>query len=520
MQGTVYQPGPAGELLVSGTPVVVEDTRTARVQYLLDAAAIGLRSYLAVPVLVGDELVGILACGESVARHYDRAAITLAQALAAQASAALRNAMQYEQTLEASRRDILTGLGNRRAFNESFDVEVERAMRYQRSLSLVILDVDNLKQVNDAGGHSAGDRVLERIAVLLEQTSRRQDGVFRIGGDEFAVVVPETAGDGANVAAERVRRAVERGRVGTDGEHTITVSVGLASLPTNAVNPDELFERADTAMYEVKKSGGNAVATASQRDEQPGTRFGVNVRAVIDENRLVPLYQPIVHLIAGVVLGYEGMTRIGPAFGSTPTTTLFRAAGALGLTELLDASCRRVVLAGARGLNSDHFLFVNVAPAALESEDFDLDELLDSIARVELDPEQIVLEVTEQGRTLAPRLVQNLERCRKAGLGVSLDDFSSARTDAELASSVRFDYLKVDTGLIAGDSREARRTVLRSLLEIARDIGAMPIAEGVETLDDLELVRELGFDAAQGFFISDPASMMREPKHIDLLTSN
>lgn len=522
LHGTAYDRESAAAVdLFAGQPVIVEDAQKEEAaHYLKNADELGLRSYIGVPVMVGAELVGVLALGESVPRHYTDAAIQLAQALAAQASAALRNAMQFEKTLEASRSDVLTGLGNRRAFHESFETEVERAMRYDRPLSLVVMDVDTLKQVNDAGGHAAGDRVLERIAVLLEQTSRREDGVFRIGGDEFALVLPETAPDGANVLAERVRRTVERGRVGTDGQQGLTLSLGVASLPMHAVNPDELFERADTAMYEVKRSGGNAVSTASLRDEGPGTRFGVNVREVIDGNRLVTLYQPVVHLVAGVVLGYEGMTRIDPSFGIAPTATLFRAAGALGLTEMLDRTCRRAVIAGAKGLHADHFLFVNIAPAAIESEDFDLEDLLITITNGGLDPEQVVLEVTEHQRTLAPRLVQNLERCSRAGIGIALDDFSAARTDADLASSVRFDYLKVDTGLIAGDSREARRPVLRGLLEIARDTGAMPIAEGVETLDDLELVRELGFDAAQGFFVSDPAPTMREPKHIDLLTSS
>lgn len=519
LEGAAYADWPRMDELARGEPIVVEDTRDGD-QPLTDTRRSGLRSYMAVPVLVGDRLAGILACVELTRpRRYGAHDIKLARALASHASAALQNALLYEQSLEAARCDPLTGLGNRRSFHERLEDEVERARRYERALSLVILDIDRLKYVNDASGHLAGDRLLQRVAPLLRHCSRREDGVFRIGGDEFAIILPETNARGATVAAERIRRRVERGRLSVEGDLHLTVSVGVSAYPEHGIIPDELFERADTALYEVKWSGRNAVATATTRElAGPGVRFGVDVRAVIEQCALVALYQPILHLATEALIGYETFSRLDPARGSTATATLFRAAASLGLAESLDRCCRHTVLAGARGLRNGHLLFLNVSPAALESEDFDPDELVASITEAGLSPGQAVVEVTEQERTAAsPRIVEHLEACRRAGIGLALDDFGHSPADLDLVATVPFDYVKVDTSLVYGAQGDGvRRRMLHGLLLVAADAGARTIAESVETREDLEVVRGLGFEAAQGYFFKAPSPTLWEPSQLAL----
>jgi diguanylate cyclase (GGDEF)-like protein len=459
-------------------------------------------------VIAQGELVGLLWVAESSRnRHYRRREIALADAIAGQVGAALQNARLYERTLEAARQDAMTMLGNRRAFHERLEAEVERARRHRRTLSLVLLDTDTLKNVNDQWGHLAGDRVIVRLASLLDRQRRTEDGAYRIGGDEFALILPETPSSGGSILAERLRRRIQRERLGVGEDLHLTVSVGVSSFPEHAVNADELFERADTALYEVKRSGGNAVAIAGPRDAVgPGMKYGIDIRKVIDEGRIVAVYQPIFDLSEGDVMGYETFCRLDPALGPTPTPSVFRAAGTLGLVAALDRRCRAVALRGAANLPSDKLLFINVAPAALEAPAFDPIEIVGVVDALGLKREQVVLELIEQERSAASKLLaHNLKLCRDAGLRIALDDFGAASADLDFLALIAFDFVKIDMSFVQGaNGVETRRRLLQSLQSVATGVGAYVIAEGIETLDDLRLVKEMGFQAAQGYFLRAP----------------
>ncbi len=158
-------------------------------------------------------------------------------------------------------RDPLTGAHNRRYFNEELGNEIRRYRRYDRPVSIVVFDVDDLKSINDRGGHAAGDRVLTSIAVAAEKTIRRGDSVARLGGDEFALILPETDQSRASLAAERLRAAVEELSTPVGGHASI--SVGVASVPRDGHTAEQLEARADQALYWVKKHGKNRCAAAS-----------------------------------------------------------------------------------------------------------------------------------------------------------------------------------------------------------------------------------------------------------------
>jgi diguanylate cyclase (GGDEF)-like protein len=523
LRGVSYEGFSRLDTLLSGQAIVIEDTDYStedddlRVRYRV-------KSHIQVPVLAQGELVGLLWCAESSRkRRYTAQEIELADAIAGQMGAAFQNARLYEKTLEAARQDSMTNLGNRRAFRERLESEVERARRHRRMLSLVLLDADALKNVNDGWGHLAGDRVLGRLAALLDRQRRAEDGAYRVGGDEFALILPETPSAGASILAERLRRRIQRERLGVGDDLHLTVSIGVGSFPEHAVNADELFERADSALYEVKRSGGNAVAIAGPRDAGPGMKCGIDIRKVIEDGRLVAVYQPIFDLrehSRGAVLGYETFCRLDPALGPTPTPSLFRAAGTMGLVAALDRRCRTMAIRGAAMLPADKQLFVNMSPAALQVAGFDPIEIAAVSDGLGLRRDQIVLEVIEQERTAASKvLATNLELCREAGLKIALDDFGAASADLDLLALVSFDYVKIDMSFVHGaNGVETRRRLLQSLQNVAVGVGATVIAEGIESLDDLKLVKELGFYAAQGFFLREPGTTLDETaRPLDLL---
>ena len=509
--------------IMGGEPMVVSEATN---DHALSDAVLryGVKSYIAVPVLARGSLVGVLTCWESShQREYTEDDLSLARALAGQASAAIENARLYEKTLEASRCDPLTGLGNRRAFREQLETEVERAHRYGRAFSLLVLDCDKFKRVNDTLGHQAGDRVLERIGEMLQRNRRLEDGTYRIGGDEFAVLLPETGAAGATVLAERVRRAIERASLGISRDRPLTASLGLASLGEHGTTGDELFEHADGALYEVKDAGGNATAFPSRPSNGHTSRLGVDIDSVIENELLHSLYQPIFHFDTGMVLGFETFVRLDPVLGHTPPSTLFRAAAGAGRLDALDFVCRRVALRVADALPDGTTLFLNVAPSALAAQEAVAEDICMQIDRVGLDRERIVVEVTSNERSSSSRgVLRNLRACQHEGIRIGMDDFTAAPTDLDLLAAVRFDYVKVDMGFVHGTCDiDSRRAVLRALAVLITETGAMPLAEGIETVEDLRVVRELGFVAGQGFLLREPAMVPNpSPRSMQLLTSD
>ncbi len=236
----------------------------------------GWRAYdmLFIPLLSGESLVGCLSVDEP--RNGQAPTLETVQALeifANQAVTAIENARRYSDAREQSIRDGLTGAYNHRHFQESLQREVGRAERQGRTLSVLLLDIDDFKAVNDRYGHPVGDAILERIVAEIRSEVRGDmDLVARYGGEEFAVILPETPIEVAAEVAERIRRRIdERLFRPPEAEDVIrvTVSIGLAAYPNDASNKKELIERADAALYRAKRGGKNAVvATSEPRPEQ------------------------------------------------------------------------------------------------------------------------------------------------------------------------------------------------------------------------------------------------------------
>lgn len=241
--------------------VAVEDAAASDHVPARVVETLGVQSYLALGLWVRGELAGLLVWAEaSRSRRYRPAdEILLARALAGQASAALENAVLYQRTLELTVRDHLTGLGNRRAFEGRMEVEVERSRRYGDLLSLVVLDLDRFKVVNDRFGHQAGDRLLRAFADLLRSEARAADAAYRIGGEEFALVLADTGLPGAASLAQRIVSRTAELRTEEGPEDGVTASAGAACLSPRE-EAESLFARADAALYEVKASGGDGVA--------------------------------------------------------------------------------------------------------------------------------------------------------------------------------------------------------------------------------------------------------------------
>ncbi len=433
---------------------------------------------------------------------------------------------EYEWARLESLRDPLTSLGNHRAFQEELDRQIDQGHRYSSTVALVVIDLDEFKGVNDSRGHAGGDQLLRAMGRLMMGTIRRSDRASRIGGDEFAVIMPNSTPTTAAQAARRLLAGALEGNEGR-GVQPFSFSAGLSAYPDPSGDRHQLYRHADAALYWGKQHGRTSIHVfdparhGAAGDSRTTPELSAAVGVVAQSRALGAVYQPIFDLRSGAVMAYEGLVR--PVGGSEfpDTGSLFRAAEATGRTVELDLACLRVVASAARRGHSG-YLSMNVSPRTLETEEFSPGLLEDIFEDNGLPPERVILELTERESVEdIDRLGRNLGACQKAGMLIAADDVGSGNAGLRLLSQIRFDIVKIDLSLVQGGIlRDSSLAVLRSLADLARSWNAIVIAEGIETADQLEVVRSLGMTAAQGYFLGMPSTNLEvEPVDFDKLIS-
>ncbi len=416
----------------------------------------------------------------------------------------------YEVARADSLRDGLTGLGNHRAFQEELDRELEWYQRYKVPIALLLIDLDDLKLVNDSAGHAAGDEMLREMGKLIAVSGRYADRAFRIGGDEFAILLPHTDVDGALQIARRLQ---ERAMQPRSGARPIPFSGGVSACPMLATTRAQLYAQADAALYWCKRHGRASIdvfhpVRDRAANQEASNELSAAIAKVVTDRLVRPVYQPIVDLTTGRVIGFEGLSRPTAESGFADPGSMFSAAEAVGRTVELDLSCLHAVVAGARHMPVDQMLSINISPRTLEAPHFSADALMALLARYAIAPDRVVVELTDREKVEAlNRLQANLGALQRHGLRIAADDVGAGNAGLRLLSQMRFDIVKVDLSLVQeGTERDSSRAVLRSLRELAARWQAYVIAEGLETASQLRMVRELGITAGQGYLLGRPMS--------------
>lgn len=417
----------------------------------------------------------------------------------------------YESAREAALRDSLTGLGNHRAFQEAVARMVEGARRYGTSFSLVLLDIDEFKRINDTRGHATGDQLLAEIGSIVGATIRHTDAAFRIGGDEFALLLPHTDVGGAIVLTRRLLARGLEDRSHGEYRAPISFSAGVTACPEFGTTRLELTAQADAALYRGKRTGRTVVTIYDPEkdhghvDEGMRAELSSAITSVIEAGTLTPVYQPIVDLESGRVIGYEGLVRVPRKSTFAHAGALFDAAEVAGRVHDLDRAALDVVLRGARSLDDAMSLSVNVSPRTLESAEFSATAFLSILRRHGITPGRVVLELTERENVRDPeRLRSALLGVQRAGVRVAADDVGAGNAGLRLLSQFRFDVVKIDLSLVQRAGDDKTHSVLRSIVEMADRLGATTIAEGVETSGQLRTARRLRITAGQGYLLGRP----------------
>lgn len=492
---------------LEGEIAAVNDTQVANARRQLDLLMLFAQTVPAVAIVVFPFVFVLLIAFAVVHRAYRR---RLEEAQSAEIA-----------RLEAAAfTDSITGLGNHRAFQEGFQEAAQRSLAEGKPLCIALLDIDDFQVMNDRNGHAHGDRVLHSLARVLRRT-RSDDRSFRIGGDEFALLVPELRGPAAAAAMERLRREAQRSMLGA------TLSIGVAELYASAgqATPEAarslagvLREQADGALAEAKRLGRNRVVLFDDVKDRVTIVSPEKIEAVrllLDEGRMHAAFQPIWSLRTEEVLGYEGLARPPEELGLDGPGEAFELAERIGRAHELDSVCRRAILEGARRLPANSLLFLNVAPQTLDHNLLSGTSLADDVRKAGLTPEQIVLEVTERRMQRLAHVVREAKRLRALGFRIALDDVGSGNAGLEVLRQLDVQYVKVDRSiLVAAMTDPAAGAVLAGIVAFARHTGAVVIVEGIETQDMLHrLVVEFDEEdspyAGQGYLLGAPAGQFQ-----------
>ena len=414
--------------------------------------------------------------------------------------------------------DALTGLANRSLLGRHVERALERARQHEFQAALLFLDLDDFKQVNDKLGHAAGDELLRQVAARLEGVTRASDLLARQGGDEFLVLMADITGDGREIA-ERVAAEIQgalRAPLTVEGrELEMRCSIGISLFPSDAIDGETLLRHADSAMYRAKRSGGRATRVYSAGagvlgpapKEAPLPDGAENVLdRILANDEVRAVYQPIVELDGGAVIGWESLARGPEGSPLERPDLLFGAAAATERTAELDWACRAAAARGAldAGLDRSRTLFVNVEPqtlgVAVPEHLADLWQRAD-----ELD---VVVEITERSLTARPaELLAAVEQIRGRGWRVALDDVGADTRSLALMPLLRPDVIKLDLRLVQDQPSTEIAAIVNAVNAESERTGALVLAEGIETERQLEVARAMGARLGQGWLFGRPGAL-------------
>ena len=412
--------------------------------------------------------------------------------------------------------DNLTGLPNRELFID----RMEAAFGFARAdsqirPSIIVIDLDRFKQVNDSVGMAVGDSILLTIARRLARLLKPQDTLARLSGDQFALILVSEREPARIVAfAETIRRTLRAPIAFNDREIFLTASIGLALAENPANRADEILKDAELAMYYAKRIGGDRIeifkpAMRSRKTDRLAMES--ELRRAIEREEIKVLYQPIVRLEDRAIAGFEALARWDhPKLGRLSPTEFISIAEEIGLIVdlglfVLDHTARQLAQWQAATRSREPvFASVNVSSRQLLRHDL-IQDLRSVLGRTALARGTLKLEITESLVMENPEhAAQMLTRIKELGAGLSLDDFGTGHSSLAYLQRFPFDTIKIDQSFVRTTARGTRPVILRSIIALAHDLGMEVVAEGAETDSDAVELYQLGCEYAQGFAFGEP----------------
>jgi diguanylate cyclase (GGDEF)-like protein len=423
----------------------------------------------------------------------------------------LRIRRQMEELQHRALHDELTGLPNRTLFGDRIGQAILAARRGNGSPVVMLLDVDRFKEINDTLGHETGDLLLQEISGRLRDELRANETLARLSGDEFGVLLPAASAEDATVVADRVHASLESAFNIGGIPLEISASIGMAAHPEHGEQVDGLLQHADVAMYMAKAAHAKTAIYDAEQDSNDAARLALagELRRAIETGELVVFFQPKAELESGRILGAEALVRWEhPERGFIPPNDFVPIAERTGLIKplsrfVLAASVNQCKVWNAAGYD----LHVSVNLTIPDLLDLELPDWIGSmLTETGVTPDQLELEITETTILADPFHVRRvLNRLNEMGLRLAIDDFGTGYSSLAYLRHLPVQTIKIDRSFVMGMGEDpSDATIVRSTIDLGRNLGLEIVAEGVESQEAWDALRSHGCTLAQGYFISRP----------------
>ena len=429
-------------------------------------------------------------------------------------AASVASIVAWKLNEEQAYHDALTRLPNRRLFQDRVSHALTRTERHPARLAVLFIDLDGFKDVNDSLGHGAGDQLLCKVAERFTACLRSSDTAARLGGDEFAILLEDLNGpDDAAALAERLIDALSAPFLVADHDTRVGASIGIALNEPNDTT-ESLLRNADVAMYSVKAAGRarfDFYAADMLTSVVDRVQLGQELRVALEQREFVVYYQPMVEMATGAIRGLEALVRWDhPQRGVLVPADFLDVAEETGVITaigqfVLETACTQMASWNLRLRDKPLRVSVNLSPTQVLHPGM-VDAVAATLATTGLDPEMLVLELTEavmiQDKDAAARQLQQL---KELGVHLAIDDFGTGYSSLAYLRQLPFDILKIDKGFIDGVTHGSTESALtRAILTLAETLHMTGVAEGVEEAAQASRLQELGCRFAQGYLFSRP----------------
>jgi diguanylate cyclase (GGDEF)-like protein len=424
------------------------------------------------------------------------------------------------------RHDPLTGLPNRRLFEEKLDACLSRASDAHQ-VAVLMLGLDGFKRIKDTHGHVAGDKALSEFANRVTNILREDSVLARIGGDEFGIILPEISSpdDAAKLASRIVASAAEAFAIDKVSAE-LGAGVGIAVAPSDGIDRDELVRRADRALSRAKGDGRSCVRFFEpEMDTHIQRRIQIEreLRSAITADILEPYYQPLVSLKSDRIIGFEALARWqNRTLGPIPPDVFIPIAEETGLINALGDQLFRRACSAANAWPGTFTLAFNVSPIQLRDPTLGL-RILSILGQTGFSPHRLEIEITESALVANIEVAKTvIDQLRQAGVRIALDDFGTGYATLSQLLSLRLDKIKIDRSFVSHlDDSADSRVIVRAILGLAKGFGLTTTAEGVENEAQLAYLVANGCTEGQGYLFSKavpaaeiPALLNHEPGHM------
>jgi len=420
------------------------------------------------------------------------------------------NARQVELEHQALH-DSLTGLPNRTLLSDRLQQAIFTARRGHKQLALIMMDLDGFKEVNDTVGHLFGDSLLKEVGSRLIKAMRDMDTVARLGGDEFAILLPDSDEARARSVAEKIKNTLEQVFLIGDLRLHISASIGITTYPLHGTSAEALLQRADIAMYVAKRKKTGHIVYDPKKDKHSVGKLALlsDLRNALEFDELELHYQPKVNISTNEVVGVEALlrwnhTRLGPI----PPDEIVKLSEQTGLIQnlslwVLNSAIKQMEIWQRNNIPLG--IAINISVHNLRDMEF-VEELEQNLRRHNLASHTLNLEITESAMMSNPeRAIDILSKLHAMGVKLSIDDYGTGFSSLAYLKQLPVDELKIDKSFVINMTEDENDAVIvRSTIDLAHNLGLKVVAEGVETLDALNLLEILGCDLAQGYYLAKP----------------